>query len=116
MGCYQSVEQESKMNTKEDLYDKEVYPLMKRIIDICKSNNIPMFAVFQCADDEFCSSMRYRVDDAHRVFKFFDAIHQSIEGDSVNIDKFMFWVMKEAKKSGHCSIVLNQLGVSQEAE
>ena len=37
---------------KEEVYDREIAPLMKRIIWICKEHNLPMVATFQYADDE----------------------------------------------------------------
>ena len=83
---------------------------MEQIMTICKTHSIPMFAVFQYANDGFCTSIKYN-KDSHKLFEFFDAIAQSKEGKSVNIDKFIFWVMKEAKEVGHGSLVLEQLGV-----
>lgn len=41
------------MYDKEQIYDEKIYPLMDKIIDICKENDIQM--VFSCylrADDE----------------------------------------------------------------
>lgn len=38
--------------TKEEIYDNEVYFLMSKIINICKSNDIAMFAHFQLDDTE----------------------------------------------------------------
>jgi hypothetical protein len=45
---------------KEAIYDKEINPLMKQIIDICKKNEIPVIASF-CyksteGEDSFCTT------------------------------------------------------------
>lgn len=101
------------MRNNEALYDTKIYPLMEQIMSICKAHNIPMFAVFQYANDGFCTSLKYG-DGSHVLFKFLDAIAQSKEGDSINIDKFMFWVMKEARKTGHQSLVLRQLNIPEQ--
>ena len=99
------------MKDREKLYDEELFPLMEQIMSICETNNIPMFAVFQYAENGFCTSMKYD-RKSHKLFEFFDAIAQSKEGDSVNIDKFMFWVMKKGGEIGHNSIILRQLDVN----
>ena len=36
----------------EKVYDEEISPLMKQIIQICKNNNIPMVASFVFENDE----------------------------------------------------------------
>jgi hypothetical protein len=35
----------------EAVYDSEIAPLMKRIIDICKAHKLPMFSTFLYASD-----------------------------------------------------------------
>lgn len=102
------------MEDKEAVYDAEIFPLMKQIMAICKINQIPMFTTFQYAEDSFCTSMQYKGTD-HRLFHSLDALYQSREGQNINIDKFMFWVMREAKQQGHCSLILKQLGVEESA-
>ena len=70
---------------------------------------MPFFTSFQYSDDGFCSSGG-RIE-GHAVFDYYDAIKQCIEGDGINIDKFMFWVMRGAKEIGHSSIILSQLDI-----
>lgn len=36
---------------KEEIYQKEIMPLMKKIEDICKKNSIPNFMAVAVADD-----------------------------------------------------------------
>lgn len=102
------------MNDKEKIYDEEIFPLMEKIIGICKKHKIPFFASFQYAGDSFCSS-KSRFGE-HIVFDYYDAIKQCIEDKGVNVDKLMFWIMREAKKKGHSSIILSQLDVPMEPE
>lgn len=45
----------------EAVYDEQIFPLMKQIIEISKQNNMPFVASFQFASDgedehDFCSS------------------------------------------------------------
>ena len=40
------------MATKEEVYDAEVYPLMDKIIKICKKNKIAMVATFHTPNDD----------------------------------------------------------------
>jgi hypothetical protein len=37
--------------TREQIHDAEISPLMERILDICKTHDIPMVASFQLDDD-----------------------------------------------------------------
>ena len=37
-------------------------------------------------------------------------------GGGVNVDKYMFWVAKTARKEGHSSLVLHQMGVPETPE
>ncbi|MCK4822306.1 hypothetical protein KA005_41470 [bacterium] len=97
------------MKDKESIYDKKIAPLMTQIIDICKEHELPFFASFQCADDSFCTSFDHT--KGHPVFEYYDALKQSMESGGINIDKFMFWIMKGARIKGHSSIILSQLDV-----
>ena len=98
------------MEDKEAVYDEQIAPLMKQIIEICNANEIPMFATFQYSNDGLCTSMRYHGSDL-LLFQSLDALFQSREGKGINIDKFMFWIMKKVKKTRHTSLILQQLGV-----
>ena len=102
------------MNDKEKIYDKEIFPLMEKIIDICEKHKMPFFTLFQYSDDGFCSS-KSRFGE-HVVFDYYDVIKQCIEEEGINIDKFMLWIMKGARKEGHSSIILSQLKIPTETE
>jgi hypothetical protein len=38
--------------TEEDVYDREIHPLMAKIIAICHEHQIPLVAQFQFSNDE----------------------------------------------------------------
>lgn len=40
----------------ERVYDEQIAPLMKQIIEICKKHEMPMFASFVYAPDNFCTT------------------------------------------------------------
>ena len=44
------------MNDKEQIYDKEIFPLIEKIINICKKHKMPFFTSFQYSNDNFCTS------------------------------------------------------------
>lgn len=39
------------MESRKDVYEQMISPLMNQIVEICLKNNIPMVAAFQCAED-----------------------------------------------------------------
>jgi len=94
----------------EKVYDEEIAPLMEKIIAICKEHKLPVFATFEFAPSEFCSTL-IPAPWAHPVFKHLNAIRQSVELNGVNLDKYMMWVMKEVGVGEHSSIILKQLGM-----
>ena len=97
------------MEDKETVYDEQIAPHMNEIIRVCKEHQIPFFASFQYNDENFCSSGGRL--GGHVVFNYLEAVRQCIHSDGFNIDKLMFWVMKNARSEGHSSIILKQLGV-----
>lgn len=103
------------MEDKEKVHDEEITPLIKKIIAICKKENIPFFASFQYSDDEFCISLM-RDNNDHIVFKHYDAIRQCIQGHQINVDTYILWLMRLAEKEGHSSVYLKLLGVSLHPE
>lgn len=97
------------MKNKEAVYDEQIFPLMKQIIEICTKEHIPVFAYFQYAKDEFVKTMiTSETGDSHCIFKAIEALSQCAEKEGINIDKFMLWVMREFPNKS--SIVLKLLG------
>jgi hypothetical protein len=98
------------MKDNEKIYDDQISPLMTQIIEICKEHGIPMVCEFQYSDTNFCKSLNL-TDDTHPMIRHMTAISECAQDKGVNIDKYMMWVMKGARKTGHTSIILQQLGI-----
>jgi hypothetical protein len=97
------------MNDNEKIYDEQIAPLMSQIIEICKANNIPMFADFQYAKFDFCTTLVYPdVADRNVTMYLYNMLSKCREHDGVNIDKFFFGVSK--KYPNKSSIVMSMLG------
>jgi hypothetical protein len=100
------------MENHETIYDEKIHPLMDQIISICKEHEIPMFAEFQYSEDGFCESMNAGTNiESHILFSYLDALTKCISDKGINIDSFMFAVMRHARECGHSSIILQRLGV-----
>ena len=97
------------MDNKEQIYDEQIFHHMAEIIKVCKEHQIPFFATFQYGDSDFCSSGAKF--GGHAVFDDYEAVRQCVEEVGFNVDKFMFWIMREARKTGHSSLILNELGI-----
>lgn len=59
---------------KEDVYDNEILPLMVRIVEICKREQVPCLCVFQYADTEddgpqFCTTRMTTFDGTAQELK-----------------------------------------------
>ena len=97
------------MENKEKVYDEQIAPLMSQIIQICKDNDIPMFADFQYSDTDFCTSCIYpNVDGRHVVVSLYDLLSRCKTSEGINIDQFVFAISRKYKNTS--SIVLHMLG------
>ena len=96
------------MEDKEAIYDEQIAPLMAQLLEVCQREGIPMFASFQYSDDGFCSSV---LGTGHCMFEHYNALRQCAEPGGVNVDKYMNWVAKDARKNGHSSIYLKMSGI-----
>lgn len=92
-------------NTKEQIYDERISPLMKQIIEICQANEIPLFAEFQFGNHDFVTTNISK--GGHFVYQFYNAIGQCKMEDGMNVDKFIMWLMKHPNTS---SAYLHLLG------
>lgn len=102
------------MTDKEAIYDEKISPLMAQIIEICQEHKIPMFAEFQYSDGGFCKSAVFGPEcESHCIFQYLYALTKCIRSAGINIDSFMFAVMRSAREHGHSSIILKQLGVDE---
>lgn len=96
------------MEDKETIYDEQIAPLMTQLLEVCQREGIPMFASFQYSDEGFCTSA---LSTGHCVFAHHRALAQCAEPGGVNVDKYMNWVAKDARKNGHSSMYLKMSGI-----
>lgn len=97
------------MKNKEQIYDKQIAPLVEKIIEICKAERIPMFAEFQYADLEFSTTCIYpSVDGRNVTTKLYNTLSQCKSKEGVNIDQFFIHIAKNYPNKS--SIVMNMLG------
>jgi hypothetical protein len=100
------------MENKEKLYDEQISPLIKKVLSICKEHKIPMFCEFQFSDEGFCRSFIKTQDNTgqHSIWKYYAAMSQCKEGNTINIDKFLMWVLKTFDNSGSVFLYEHQKG------
>lgn len=73
-------------DTREQMYDEQINPLMARIITICKEHNIPFVASFQLsADNEddgplYCTSCSLPDGSSDRMKEAADLIYRGKPG------------------------------------
>lgn len=80
------------MEDKEKIYDSKISPLIKQILTICKDEKIPMFCEFQFSTEGFCRSFLKSEDT--NIFEHYLALSQCKSDESVNIDSFLLWVLR----------------------
>lgn len=119
------------MNKKEKIYDEQISPLMKQIIEICKEHKIPLFSIF--GFDPISPEEKIEVQDDpslsydcktiligeeygnHCMFNHLVAISECRCGDGINIDRYLMGVERKAREDGsHSSAYLSMMGISPE--
>ena len=96
------------MENKEQIYDEQIAPLMTKIIEISKKEVIPMFALFQYSNEDFCKTLIPSAKDHHCLLTTLEALSQCIVGSGINIDKFFLWCRKTYPNKS--SIIMSLLG------
>lgn len=103
------------MKNKEQIYDEQIAPLMAKIIEICKVEQIPMFAEFQYANLDFCTTCIYPdVDGRNVTIKLYNVLSKCRIEEDINIDQFCFHLAKNYPNKS--SIVMNMLGKKSVSE
>lgn len=97
------------MDNLEAIYDEQISPLMKQIIAICKEHKIPMFATFEYADGQLCTSAQR--ETGHPVFNHLFKITECARPEGIHVDDYFFWLMRENQGKPHSSLCLSQLGL-----
>ncbi len=96
------------MENNEAVYDELISPRMAEIIAVCKEHDIPMFATFQYSKTNFCTTHIPVPDEHHMLLDVLNAMSRCVEDNSVNIDKFLFWMKKNYANGS--SIFMSMLG------
>lgn len=96
---------------REAFYDAEIAPELLRLGKLCQDNGL-----------SFHSIVEWNPGDTGRTMCLVEGfslqmdLSRALFESNGNIDAFLFYLMKRARKTGHSSIVLHQLGVSHEPE
>ena len=93
--------------SKEEVYDKQIAPLMTRIIEICQAHKIKMHASFELDEGLMCTTNLNHGETSPVALRLM--LYASKAGD--NFDAFMSAVRRDAAEYGHTSIALELLGV-----
>jgi len=97
------------MENKEKIYDEQIAPLMNQIIEICRSENIPMFVEFQYSDSDFRKTLVYpNVDGRNVTMRLYDVLSTCRIEEGINIDDFFLYLTRNFPNSG--SMVMRMLG------
>jgi len=97
------------MESKEKIYDDQIAPLMEQIIEICKKEEIPMFADFQYNDTDFCTTCIYpEIEGRNVVTKLFNVLSKCRTESGLNVDQFFFHILKNYDNES--SIVMKMMG------
>lgn len=77
---------------------------------------MPLFLECEWNPGDFCKTV-IKLDEwnPHPVFTTFNVISQCVQGEGVNIDKYLYWILKQVKEAGgHSSTFLMRLGYEPE--
>ena len=85
------------MHNREKVYDKEIAPLMAKIIKICEDNDIPFYADFAISDkqSEFCASGHLEMP----IYQYLYKLRKCGQNDGINMDLFLMSVAKSKNAS-----------------
>ena len=99
----------------EEVYDKQIAPLMTKIIEICKKHKLPVFASFEYDKEKFCTtSLIGKEFDSSPIFAHFSVLIECMQEDGINIDKYLGWIIRGTKKGEHRSVYLKMLEEKRE--
>lgn len=90
-------------------YDTEIAHALLELGRKCQDKGLAFIAVVN--DDGDIAKTIAIPPNSPAIFRYIEALSRCAQGNSVNVDSFFLAVMKEARKTGHSSMILNQLGV-----
>lgn len=97
--------------TDEEFYDTEIAPTLANLGKRCEERSLAFLAVVQFDQDGSTGRTVSLPKGAPAVVRWANALASCALRGGVNLDSFLFAVMKEARETGHSSAVLAQLGV-----
>lgn len=91
----------------EAVYDKEIYPLLEQIAEICKNNDISFNMLFQYGPnlEDHASVLSPRDNESTKMF-----ISRAAIQCMGNVDSLFIAIAQKAEEVGHSSLVLKVLG------
>lgn len=102
------------LTNQEAVYDQQIAPLMAQILAICQAQGIPMFATFQYGAEHFATSAL--PGEGHSVLQHFPVLMGCVKPEGVNLDQYLFWLIKRHRGQAHSSLFLQQLGLPAEGD
>jgi hypothetical protein len=98
--------------TDEEFYDTEVAPVLMDLARKHERRGLAFLALAQWdkASKNFARTVTLP-ERAPAGVRYANALASATTDRGVNIDGFMIAVMKEARETGHSSMILKQLGV-----
>lgn len=98
---------------KEHIYDSQIAPLMTQIIAICKASGIALHADFELDIPEDSAYPMHCL--THLLGNAGISARMRMQDAAArcggNVDKFIWWLKKDAAEHGHSSIELSLMGV-----
>lgn len=102
--------------TDEEFYDVEVAPLLLALAKKHHDRGLGFLALAQWDKTGKVGRTVTLPEQAPASLRYGLALASASTEEGVNIDGFMFAVMKEAREKGHSSMILKQLGVPLKPE
>jgi hypothetical protein len=101
---------------REKLYDSEISPIIKQLINKCKEYKMPLYIKCEYGKKEFSTtSLLTKNFNPHPSMFALNAIGQCFCNDGFDIDKFLRWVIRQIKQEGqHGSMYMAMLGYKAE--
>lgn len=97
--------------TDEEFYDAEIAPTLADLCKRCQDRGLAFLAVVQYDADGNIGQTVCLPKGAPPVIRYANTLATCGVRGGVNIDGFMLAVAKEARQTGHSSVVLKQMGV-----
>lgn len=97
---------------REAFYDTEIAPALVSLAKQCQERGMSFLALVDYTGTGEIGRTASLQAHAPGVIRYGNALSKcAMERGQVNIDSFMLALMKEARETGHSSMILQQLGV-----